>query len=213
MRLALKILLGLALATTTAVLAPIGCGVDSNRFPGIGSEVPNTPNGGGTGGAGSTTTTTNSGTPGTVANVCQCALLTLGADAGACGTCVKGETAAGGPCAQLQIDCTNDPIGACQTSIACAFTCSQNPDPSSCMTICALQSKIFQDLLTCQCGSSNCAKDCTITNPIACDLGTGGTGGMGTGGTGTGGTGTGGMGTGGTGTGGTGTGGMGTGGA
>jgi hypothetical protein len=215
MRLASKIFLGLASATALAVLAPIGCGVDSNRFPGIGSEVPNG-NGAGSGGAsGTTTSKTNSGTPGTVANVCQCAAFTLVPDAGACGTCARGEALTGGLCAQLQIDCNNDPTGACGNALGCAAICAANPDPSLCMEACAIQSDIFQALLTCQCGSSNCQKDCTVQSPIKCDLGTGGTGGSGTGGSGTGGTGTGGTGTGGstTGTGGMGTGGNGTGGA
>src|SRR4051794_15527527 len=123
MRLAAKILLGTACATAVAFVAPIGCGVDPNRYQAISNEVPNLPYGNGTVPT-MTATSTGTQTGGTSGNPCQCAAIILAPDAGACGTCAKAQVLTGGPCAQLQLDCNSPDAGACQSAIVCAANCA-----------------------------------------------------------------------------------------
>lgn len=185
MRFSAKILLGLACATATAVVASIGCGVDPNRYPGIGNEVPNKGYDGKPVTSSGTTTSTVSQTGGTSGNPCQCAAIILMADGGACGKCATETVLAGGPCADLQAKCNDPDAGlGCQSALVCAANCAATADPSSCMEGCVIQDTLFQDLLSCQCGATLCKAKCKVASPISCNIGAGGAGTGGAGGAG-----------------------------
>jgi hypothetical protein len=185
MRLVNRILVVCAGATLPAVVAVIGCAVDSDRFPGIQNDVPNAANGGEkpTSTTSSSSSSSTSSTGGEVPTLCQCAATFVMATDSACKTCANDTIngSAGGDCADEQQACDNND---CSTAIACVVDCAGD---ATCIAGCITSNPAYQELLNCQC--NDCAADCSVPNQPVCNLGggTGGAGGGGTGGSGTGG--------------------------
>src|SRR5262245_44300362 len=119
MRLVNRILVVCAGATLPAVVAVIGCAVDSDRFPGIGNDIPNARKGGGSTSPSSSSSSSSSGSA--VPTICQCASTFFSPDGGDCAMCGSGAVGASGACFDKQMNCTNDT--ACSAALACLAAC------------------------------------------------------------------------------------------
>jgi hypothetical protein len=182
MRLAGRILLLLAGASVPAVVAVIGCNVESDPYKGIGNEIPNARQGGvaqgGTPASASASsgsgTSSSSGSGGTAANDCTCAWSFAGhGDAGVCTTCGGNVVMAGQPCAAAQTACLND--ANCFAALTCVTNCADsNP---ACTEACLPTNANYAALAACQC--AHCVSACAAVPPLPCDLGDAGDGGDG----------------------------------
>lgn len=167
--------------TLPAVVAVIGCVVDSDRYPGIDNAIPNARKG--TANPSTSTGSSSSSTSGTPPPICQCAPTINSPDGGACAQCGGEAVSSAGSCFIQAQACTIDTE--CQKVIPCMIACT--PGDQICVENCIKPSPVYKSLASCQCTA--CASACAVANPLPCDLdaGTGGTGGGGTGGGGTGG--------------------------
>ena len=184
-----RFFLVLAGAMVPAVVAPIGCIVDSDRFPGKPNDVPNGTYNGNPGGStsssssssssGSTSsssgsTSSSSGSSGSV-NDCQCAATIVSTDPGECGKCTDPAAASGGACFDKQLECSAGT--ACTDGTNCVLGCTT----STCIADCLAGNALYAALIACQC--SACATACSVATPIACVTSPdGGAGGGGAGG-------------------------------
>lgn len=177
MRLVGRILFVGAVATLPAVVAVIGCAVDSDRYPGIKNDIPNTrkASAGTTSSSGSSSSTTSSGTGGPMPTLCQCAATFVSMDGGNCGQCASDNVKADGGCTTQQTACINNN---CTDALTCVSGCAGD---AACIAGCIKGNAAYQELLNCQC--ANCVVACSVPNGLTCNLGTG-TGGAGGGGTG-----------------------------
>lgn len=174
MRLVGRILLVLAGASLPAVVAGIGCNVDSQPYPGISNEIAHGRTGGGGPSGASGATSSGSGSSssgGGNLTLCQCAWSFEGhGDAGACTTCGNSAVATGKACHAQSAACTNDTL--CVQALTCVVTC---PDSDlTCTAGCIGISPVYQALVTCQC--SQCGNQCLPVMPLPCMLGDAGAG-------------------------------------
>jgi hypothetical protein len=173
-KLAGRILIALFAASVSALLAPLGCGVDNDdRFPGLANELPNGPVLRASGAQGAASSS-GSGAGGGAQNVCECAAVEFASAANDCATCIN-ETAAAA--------CT-DEFDACNLSSACKqlpTTLANCNGSAACITD-ALATEpgadIYIAFLKCACSASQCSSRCAPSAPMICDLtGDGGAGG------------------------------------
>lgn len=184
--------MGGAVVTLPAVVALIGCVVDSDRPPGIGNEVPNThgvdqtpvasssssssssssgtTGTGGTGGSmgtggagGSTSSSSSSSSSGTPANVCECSVAMNDTNTPNCGTCAT--AAVGSACATEQLNCFNDT--ACGTVNGCVSSCGSTD--GTCIDGCINNNAAYIALANCICQA--CGGFCTVAAPVTCASG------------------------------------------
>jgi hypothetical protein len=183
MRLVGRILLLVAGASLPAVVAVIGCNVESDPYKGIGNDIPNHRQAGGAQGGTpasssasgtSTASGSSSSSGGGTANVCQCAWSVEGhGDAGACTMCGATAVGVGQACENANAACLNDAL--CLQALACVANC-QDAVPT-CTESCLITSPNYQALVACQC--DNCMGECAAVSPIPCDIGDAGDGGDG----------------------------------
>ena len=180
MRLVGRIVVVCAGATLPAVVAVIGCAVDSDRYPGIKNSIPNGPkvSGATSSSTSSTSTSASSSTSsGALPTLCDCAAAFVSADGGACLQCATESIKEDAGCGKEQTACTNSN---CTDALSCVANCAGDP---ACIAACIVASPVYRDLLNCEC--STCLSACSVPAQVTCNLD--GTGGGGTGGAGTGG--------------------------
>lgn len=165
MKLAGRILIALFAASVSALLAPLGCGVDNDdRLPGLPNELPNGPSirSSGAGGSGTGGSSTGSGAQ----NVCECAVTAFASDTNPCATCISDT--GGGACTNEYSACTMN--GACTLLLTTLAGCKGD---ATCITD-ALATQagadVYIKLLKCACSASQCSTQCAPAKPITCNL-------------------------------------------
>jgi hypothetical protein len=163
MRLASRILVVVAVAVGPAVVAVIGCGIDTAaNLPGLPNEIPNTPGGGvGTVSAseGSSSSSTSTGittTPALTPCDCAASLVVTGSPCSACAIATETDQ-----CLTQFDSCT----GGCNTTLQTLTTCDGG---ALCINQAITGNTAYEQLLLCQCNA--CLASCGQATPIACEI-------------------------------------------
>jgi hypothetical protein len=149
----------IVLGLPAALLAP-GCNQESESYPGLGNEIPNSRGGTSPGGQGD---------GGAALTLCTCALALSGPQiTDVCNTCLQMNALPGTACVTEEGDCAAS--ASCTATVSCVKNCNgDGPCIEACVTD-PLTPKEFQSLVSCQCTA--CIKSCPPPQMLACVPGT-----------------------------------------
>lgn len=156
MQLTGKILVAGLVASLGGVVVLLSCAVD-DRPPHLGNEVPNLPGNGLVG-------QSSSGGP---ANLCECAVANFDDGHPDCQQCFHDTEGPDGGCGSQALTCTSDTD--CKALSLTLYGCDGGATCISDALATLPGADKYLALLACACGV--CGSDCTLDQPVACDVG------------------------------------------